>query len=301
VRKRATLIRRTEFSNLLNPIEANDLLWPVSEKGYNISAELIYPKEDGVRLTFPLSNPDLFLSFARLGAQGEPSNGTILRWVNEHGLLKREDQYWQEEPETWGQYVREEDRVLQAPMKLKDFKTEVRCARQLLTLYADLRARNLQAIASRFTTPPTGPHYSAETIVDRYLRCLWEHSYAYGEELAKRVQAGTQQPLPPESYLGLAIEVLRRSVKHTVRNIRPAPEPNYWDQLPANASITFSGWWHCTDMLSAIYLQFYLLIIDNKPMRTCKNPNCLTPFPATPKNKIYCKDGCRSTGRNYRD
>ena len=55
----------------------------------------------------------------------------------------------------------------------------------------------------------------------------------------------------------------------------------------------------CPDLLSATYLQFYPLITDKKPVRVCANPNCRMPFPAVPKHKIFCRGGCRSTGRNH--
>src|SRR5829696_4690056 len=38
------------------------------------------------------ADPDLFLSFARLGARGEPSEKSILAWVLEHGLLERKNE-----------------------------------------------------------------------------------------------------------------------------------------------------------------------------------------------------------------
>jgi len=58
--------------------------------------------------------------------------------------------------------------------------------------------------------------------------------------------------------------------------------------------------WTCPDLLSAMYLQFYLLITDAEPMRRCQNPACGKPFPATRKNKRFCNDTCRSNARHYR-
>jgi hypothetical protein len=35
----------------------------------------------------------------------------------------------------------------------------------------------------------------------------------------------------------------------------------------------------CPDLLSGIYLQFYLFVNDDTPMRHCENPACGMPFP----------------------
>ncbi len=56
--------------------------------------------------------------------------------------------------------------------------------------------------------------------------------------------------------------------------------------------------WHCPDLISAIYLQLFLLATKNTPMRFCKA--CQTPIPAKPKNKRFCNATCRSNARNHR-
>ncbi len=58
--------------------------------------------------------------------------------------------------------------------------------------------------------------------------------------------------------------------------------------------------WECPDLLSAMYLQFYLLITDFRPMRRCENPPCSMPLPATRTNQRYCNASCRSNARHYR-
>jgi hypothetical protein len=54
----------------------------------------------------------------------------------------------------------------------------------------------------------------------------------------------------------------------------------------------------CPDLLSALYLQFYLLIRANKPMCYCDHPSCRTPFLATSNKRRFCSDTCRSGARN---
>jgi len=58
--------------------------------------------------------------------------------------------------------------------------------------------------------------------------------------------------------------------------------------------------WGCPDLLSVLYLQFYLLITDFEPMRRCQNLACGMPFPAIRKNKPFCNNTCRSNARHYR-
>jgi hypothetical protein len=58
--------------------------------------------------------------------------------------------------------------------------------------------------------------------------------------------------------------------------------------------------WSCPDLLSAIYLQFYVWMTGAWSMRYCENRNCGLPFPATRTDKRYCTDTCRSAARNHR-
>src|SRR5919107_72952 len=76
----------------------------------------------------PLEDSDLFLSFIRLGAQAQPSDKSILRWSEGYGLLRRDDE----------------------SVTVFDFQEEVRCARQLATLYTDIRQGDSAAIWARY-------------------------------------------------------------------------------------------------------------------------------------------------------
>ncbi len=55
--------------------------------------------------------------------------------------------------------------------------------------------------------------------------------------------------------------------------------------------------YRCPDLLSALYLQFYLMIRANKPMGYCEHPNCRTPFLLTSKKRRFCCETCRSGAR----
>ena len=64
--------------------------------------------------------------------------------------------------------------------------------------------------------------------------------------------------------------------------------------------ITYAQSFSCPDLLSAIYLQFYLLMTGALPLKICGNPNCRVAFEASRKDKKYCTAGCRSSGRPSR-
>jgi hypothetical protein len=61
-----------------------------------------------------------------------------------------------------------------------------------------------------------------------------------------------------------------------------------------------SPMWRCPSLISAIYMQFCLLLMENKPMRLCENPACGMPFQVTRKDKRFCNNTCRSNARHYR-
>jgi hypothetical protein len=177
-------------------------------------------------------------------------------------------------------------------MKLEDFRTEVRFANQLLNLYADVRAQNLPAIRDRFTARPDYPRLARQTPIDSYLENAWGSPLG-GKDQVALAQKGIQS-LP--EYYGSAVNLLMSSLSHAVRSVRLSLTD--WDLLERPP--TLSRMLTCPDLLSAMYLQFYLLVTNHKPMRRCENPACRLPFPVTRKDRYYCNATCRSNARNYR-
>ena len=55
--------------------------------------------------------------------------------------------------------------------------------------------------------------------------------------------------------------------------------------------------WGATDLISAVYLQFYLLMTNGLAMRRCENPAC--GMPVTRRNRKFCNPTCRSNMRHY--
>ena len=91
--------------------------WPLAKKGYRLERRERQPSI-GFREEFkqiepvnldswspnrPLADPNLFVSFAKLGASERPSESKCLRWVQKYGLLQRKD-----ESQGWA-IVRRED------------------------------------------------------------------------------------------------------------------------------------------------------------------------------------------------
>lgn len=89
-------------------------------------------------------------------------------------------------------------------------------------------------------------------------------------------------------------------VSRKVDSVRPAlAGGGFWDS--SDDSYRPKPSWGCPDLLSALYLQFYLLITNSLPIRRCKNPACRMPIQVTRKNRKFCNSTCRSNKRHYPD
>src|SRR5918912_1444754 len=99
--------------------------------------------------------------------------------------------------------------------------------------------------------------------------------------------------------MGEAKAALRGSLAHTVRDVRLTVTDARVAGGRGQDSL-FGRTLRCPDLLSAIYLQFFLFATGNKPVRYCENPPCGMPFPITRKGKRFCNATCRSNDRHYR-
>ena len=126
------------------------MVWPQATR-YKVVVGLI-DLEPGSNLggfppPAPFADPDLALSFARLGASGEPSPQRIEKWVSRYGLLFRRDERLP------GDRILEDGRVNQKPMEVYQFAREVFRFRDLLRLYAEIRGGAVTAAAPGSTRP----------------------------------------------------------------------------------------------------------------------------------------------------
>ncbi len=342
--------------------------WPVADR-YKIAGGWIYAEERG---EFPggkrrnLEYPGLFLSFAQLGAHGEPSDSSISDWVSENGLLRaREDGYFRP-----------------APMTVEDFRTEVLCAHQLLRLYTNMRTDNTGALwdmivkakrhpSSEWPNTPltvvdkdirgfirSHPEWAdlrseeevleeiealKEVAIEKFLpsyegefwewmrkekgeeaiewdRRIWTQVYSdplFREEIIeaderylerRREAVANGWLLPPkededwrdEDIIDFAWISFEQALGECVRNVRPGFGERRNPKLRRTTDYVPPRSWECPDLLSAIYLQFYLFVTSDKPARYCENPACGMPLLVTRKNKRFCNASCRSNARHYR-
>lgn len=290
-------IRREEFAGLVDELAAGEICWWPVANDYKIAGGWIYPEGSCPDLSIPLEDPGLFLSFARLGAQGNPSDGSILRWAKRHGLLLREDDRRPAWNDDWEKGYLEN----QAPMKVEDFRAEVKRARDLLEFYTELQANDIEAIETRAANPKTAIDERLREHLGRAISgaarrayeslsgrpghewALWEAAVILADELTSATSGVRVRAEVSDSIHGL------------VFHDEHGEERNFFFKSPYGLGAS----WHCPDLLSALYLQLYLLATRHKPMRRCENPTCAMPFPATRKGRRFCNSTCRSNARNY--
>ena len=278
-------------------------VWPVAEK-YKILGGVIYVDDPHYDLRYldAFADPDLFLSFARLGARGEPSESSILRWISEHGFLRREN-------EKHGALLDTE--LKQASITVEEFLAEGPCARQLLNLHMDIKEENFAALRAKIYSMYEMRHLSSywphtpPTDLEKHFAATREANDKTREGLLhlKNVIPGPDDPkwsTLDRFDVFIALAGLQQIVKNRLTNVRLDFDQNWTRFQPLGSDYTIPRSWYCPDLLSMLYLQLYLLITDFQPMRRCQNPACGLPFPATRKNKRFCNATCRSNARHYR-
>jgi hypothetical protein len=297
-------IRKSEIAGSFEFDEAwlgEIMVWPQATR-YKVVAGWI-DLEPGSNLRqfpppAPFADPDLALSFARLGARGEPSARGIEKWVSKYGLLFRCDE------ELPSDRILEDGRVNQKPMEVYKFTREVFRFRDLLHLYAEIRGGDVTAVTQRSLEPHSAVD---EELADYVLPSRSEDS-PFWERYDRLLVAHSSLAL--NRVMALADRFLADQLSASLDSVRLRTVPGF--QIPHGASredqlslktaplpqyrLRFS--WHCPDLISAIYLQLFLLATKNAPMRFCKG--CQTPFLAKPRHKRHCNDTCRSNARHHR-
>src|SRR5215210_3880418 len=132
------------MAGLLSRETAKDVCLWYRARDYRIFGGKVWPYDPGERgpsWVYPLTNPELFLSFTRLGRGSKPFEEQVLSWVRENGMLRRQDY-------TEGHYSdgTKDDEINQQPMSLDEFEDEVTLANKALTLFKQLRAGDYAAL-----------------------------------------------------------------------------------------------------------------------------------------------------------
>jgi hypothetical protein len=281
------------------------MVWPQATR-YKVAAGWI-DLEPGSNLRHfpppaPFADPDLALSFARLGARGEPSPQRIEKWVSRYGLLFRQNESLP------GDHILEDGRVNQKPMKVYEFTREVFRFQDLLRLYAEIRGGDVTAVTKLIREP----HSTVNKELAAYALPALPEDYPFGERLDRFLVA--LHSLSLNRVMALADRFLADQLSASLAGVRLRVVPGF--KIPHGASredqrslmmalmmapssryrLGFS--WHCPDLISAIYLQLFLLATKNTPMRFCEA--CQTPLPAKPRHKRFCNSTCRSNARYRR-
>jgi hypothetical protein len=174
----------------------------------------------------------------------------------------------------------------QAPISLDDFRAEVSNADSALGLYKVLRERDVGELRARVEAA----------------REKKKEAHVVFSEVDKGLAGIGDTVLTTQWTMTLvfrAAMILEMFVKQKVASVRLG----FFDPVdrPVKAPVyTPVQSWNCPDLLSAVYLQFYLWMIKAWPMHICAYERCSMPFPATRTDKIYCTDTCRSAARDRR-
>jgi hypothetical protein len=321
-------IHPEETAGLFGSGEARNIfMWPRAER-YRIHRGTIYAdgarREEDDRPGYmnlnrrsPLRDPQLFQSFARLASYNGPSDKRILNWVGEHGLLRRVN------PDLSGDAFMTDGGVNQSPMTVPSFKAEVYSLRALLDLYVEIRERRTNKIERRISNPASPVDQELALGFDRraaftfpnrlidprgmsYLQAVVSKPYSrapnvtlyHGDRVLCRLVSQKLEGIRPRLGPGLALSEEARSL--TVRQLQELPEGEAKKIFAAPASYRLQQSWSCSDLLGAIYLQFFLWVSGNKPVGICENEHCRMPFPATRKDRRFCNDSCANGARYHR-
>jgi hypothetical protein len=301
VQKRAKLgLRREQFTGLFDPGQSLLVLsWPLHAE-YTIDEDgKIKGKGYDGRSYEPLEDTDLFPSFVRLGKRGQPSKVSILRWVKEHGLLK-------------GLL---HEGVNQRPMAVDHFRSEVRCARELASLYMDIREKDSAAIWARFVGEGEyrEPQFYDNAVGEYFVKFHHPEYFENLEDFERfRLSLEPRKQREHPDHLKSGATAFENILEELIYEVTLNPLSDEF-AVDDEGTIHLHSWqphepyhpvlsWRCPDLRSAIYLQFALMVTSGKPWRRCKAQDCRTPFQPSRKDNFYCdpKGTCRSRARKYR-
>lgn len=300
-------IKDKELEALVDAFESSYMFQQPLPKAVGIEDGYIHVHYDGRGRVAPLGKPDLFTSFAKLATHGEPTEKKIERWVGRFGLP-----VWDVRPEQVENGTK--DTVPEynpMSMAVNDFRKEARYANGLLHLYALIRGRDAAPIKTKV----------------RALRSNLDQASALDQMFYERYRANMRSLLHEahdkrtdrfrEAFPVDRGEPGIRGVKARLREFRNmvtllAAQSALGDittSLVSNVELRvgvqrgqgLAPSYKCPDLLSAIYLQFYLLVTKNKVTRFCENPSCGELFFPTKSNQRHCHGAaCRANARYHR-
>jgi hypothetical protein len=257
---------RNKVLDGLIPLDAEHVFRRAKPWSCRIKDGRIELEEWGFQNVIPLKDPTFFLSFVRLGARRggeykEPSDARIRKWVKKFGLPAKD-------------LAKRGTREDPVSMSVEQFRREVREAWDLWTIHKEAWSEDAEALINRVKTP----------------RSRRDHDLAVGLTLTEykerlAVARAFREPLST-AVIGTVHAVLDEIATEKIKYVRPRV---YYSDLS----------WSCPDLLSALYLQFALLRMGDRPKRECKN--CGMLFPLTRDDKYHCDETCYRTAYNHRN
>jgi hypothetical protein len=305
-------VRKKELGDLVDVFESSYMLVQPEPEEVGIENDRMRVSYDARRTVKPLNYSDFFTSFARLAAYGEPREAKIRRWVKRFGLPVRGSRPELEEVEE-AMPVGTVPRYKPMSMEVHHFREEAKYAHDLLDLYLVIRGREASAIRTmvRRMRSRVRSNYGESSRVDReFLDQYRTNKHSILADSGDRRYSSFREAFPASKH-PLGIEGTRARLREFVNAVTVlSAQSALGDILTSLVSPVelragvqrgegLTSSWYCPDLLSAIYLQFYLLVTKSKPIRFCKSPACRQPFIPNSGKHIYCKDGCRSNARNY--
>jgi hypothetical protein len=282
-------ISRREMGGLIGQEEALDIIgWPVASD-YEIKHGIIYPKGRH-RYRYPsLTDPDLFLSFARLAAHGDPSGDRILKWVRKYGLLKKanpESILLELEVDVVRKVKGSGERqalipkayiINQAPMSIEEFRDEAHHAYMCLKVLESMRSGDTDGLRSHISLnridPPGRPGQGSggHVIIGRHdIPIIFSMDEGLTDE---RVLFAA------EFGLECIVEAQLKDVR-----LRFARDYQATSRRPRLAA-------DCPDLYSALYYQLARLIADERPWTNCVV--CGRPMIRRRRDHKTCGKACR--------
>ncbi len=289
-------VAKREMARLLSYEESVEVsLWFVAND-YRIYRGHIHPYHSGEKppkWSLPLSDPELFLGFARLGAGGDLredqiplSEDQILNWVREHGLLRRKNADYDRRAE--------DGEPNQAPMRLDDFRSEVRLAYRMLRLLEQTRSGDYEALRARIGRERIHRRNSSGYHGGKRVETARAFITVDGKQTPLHVLADEE---PSDVVVNeWATQALEYLVEEKISRVRAAfvhntshqrPLSTILGEVPYRPRVTL----RCPDLESAVWFQFAALIEDKKRLQYCEV--CGQLFTYRSSKKKTCSDRCR--------
>jgi len=258
-----------------------------------------HPGERGPRWIYPLTNSDLFLSFARLERGRKPFEERVLSWVRENGLLRRKDY-------SEGHYSdgTKDDEINQEPMTLAEFASEVALANNALRLFKQLRKGDYDALRARISRQricAEDPRKESGYYMSKGMETA--RAFVLVDGIDTPVDVSADEPLTDDLVHEWAADALESLFEQRLTKMgmifakdtqHPRPTSTILGEVPYRPRLTP----RCPDLETALWFQFASLIGDKRPLRECSE--CDETF-VGPERKMTCSPRCRQRRKRRLD